>query len=128
MTSDWLKEMFEGDFADMCANKLLLVLMGDEWNRQVCADGEEGATLVQVEVFDHVIIFLISLYDQLAYYYPRLDLNKIVQTLFYRLYVKQKPSVLYLLMKWLLHLFCLVVCILTSPCSNRQRGIRLELY
>ena len=28
MASDGLKEMFEGDFGDMCANKLSVVLMG----------------------------------------------------------------------------------------------------
>ena len=34
--------MFEGDFADTCANKFLLELMGGERTRQACADGERG--------------------------------------------------------------------------------------
>ena len=30
MKSEWLEEMFEGDFADTCAKKCPLVLMGGE--------------------------------------------------------------------------------------------------
>jgi hypothetical protein len=42
MTSEGLREMFEGDFAVTCANKVLLMLMGGQANGQVCADGEWG--------------------------------------------------------------------------------------
>ena len=32
--------MFEGDFADMCAEKFPLMLMGGRANDQACEDGE----------------------------------------------------------------------------------------
>ena len=40
MTSEGSMERFEGDFRDMCAVKLLFVLMGGRAPRQQCADGE----------------------------------------------------------------------------------------
>ena len=42
MTSEGLGEMFEGDSADMCARKFLLMLMGGRANGPACADGELG--------------------------------------------------------------------------------------
>ena len=38
MTSEGLGEMFEGDSADMCAEKFLLVLMGGRVDGLACAD------------------------------------------------------------------------------------------
>ena len=38
MTSEGLGEMFEGDSADMCAEKFLLVLMGGRAEGLACAD------------------------------------------------------------------------------------------
>ena len=38
MTSEGLGEMFEGDSADMCAGKFLLVLMGGRAEGLACAD------------------------------------------------------------------------------------------
>ena len=40
MTSEGLGEMFEGDSADTCAGKFLLMLMGGRADGQACADGE----------------------------------------------------------------------------------------
>ena len=45
MTSEGLGEMFEGDPADMCAEKLPLMLMRGRANGKVCADGELGPPL-----------------------------------------------------------------------------------
>ena len=42
MTSEGLGEMFEGDSADMCARKFLLMLTGGQAKGQACADGEGG--------------------------------------------------------------------------------------
>ena len=42
MTSEGLGEMFEGDSADTCAEKIPLVPMGGWADRQACADGERG--------------------------------------------------------------------------------------
>ena len=42
MTSEGLGEMFEGDSADMYAEKFPLMLMGGRANGQACADGERG--------------------------------------------------------------------------------------
>ena len=42
MTSEGLGGMFEGDSADMCARKFLLMLMGGRANGPACADGELG--------------------------------------------------------------------------------------
>ena len=41
MTSEWLGEMFEGDSADICAGKFLLVLMGGRAEGLACADPGE---------------------------------------------------------------------------------------
>ena len=41
-TSGGLGEMFEGDFAYMCAKKFPLMSMGGRANDQECADGERG--------------------------------------------------------------------------------------
>ena len=38
MTSEGLGEMFEGESADMCAEKFPLVSMGDRVEGQECAD------------------------------------------------------------------------------------------
>ena len=38
MTSEGLGEMFEGDSADMCAGKFLLLLMGGRAEGLACAD------------------------------------------------------------------------------------------
>ena len=38
MTSEWLGEMFEGDSADMCAEKFPLVSMGGQAEGLACAD------------------------------------------------------------------------------------------
>ena len=40
MTSEGLEEMFEGDSADICAGKFLLVPMGGRAEGLVCADLE----------------------------------------------------------------------------------------
>ena len=50
MTSEGLGGMFEGDSADMCAGKFLLMSMGGPANRQLCADGERGPQLVWAEI------------------------------------------------------------------------------
>jgi hypothetical protein len=42
MTSEGLGEAFEGDSADTCVGKFLLVSMGGRANGQACADGERG--------------------------------------------------------------------------------------
>ena len=42
MTSEGLGEMFEGESADMCTGKFLLMSMEGCANRQACADGERG--------------------------------------------------------------------------------------
>ena len=41
MTSEGLGQMFEGDFADTCANKFPIALIGGKWTLQACADGEQ---------------------------------------------------------------------------------------
>ena len=41
MTSEGLGEMFEGHFADTCAEKSPLMFMGDGAEGLVCADPEE---------------------------------------------------------------------------------------
>ena len=38
MTSEGLEEMFEGAFADMCANKIWLMLMGGQAEGLACTD------------------------------------------------------------------------------------------
>ena len=38
MTSEGLGEIFEGDYADMCAGKFLLMLMGGQAEGLPCAD------------------------------------------------------------------------------------------
>ena len=42
ITSEGLGEMFEGDSADICAGKFLLMLMGGQVNSQVFTDDERG--------------------------------------------------------------------------------------
>ena len=49
MTSEGLGEMFEGDSADTCAGKFLLVSMGGRANGQVYADGERGPPSARTE-------------------------------------------------------------------------------
>ena len=50
MTSEGLGEVFEGDFADMCAEKFPLVSMGGRADRQACADGERGPPSARAEI------------------------------------------------------------------------------
>ena len=38
MTSEGLEEMFEGNFADMCANKIPFIAMGGRAEGLECAD------------------------------------------------------------------------------------------
>ena len=38
MTSEGLEEMYEGDYADTCVGKFLLMLMGEQAEGLVCAD------------------------------------------------------------------------------------------
>ena len=45
MTWEGSSEIFKGDFAKMCAKIFRLGWLGDEWTRQVCADGEQGPPL-----------------------------------------------------------------------------------
>ena len=45
MTSEGLGEMFEGESADMCAGKFLLVLMGGRAEGLACAHPGVGAEL-----------------------------------------------------------------------------------
>ena len=42
MTSEGLGEMFEGNFADICAVKFPLMLMGGQANGQAGTDSEGG--------------------------------------------------------------------------------------
>jgi hypothetical protein len=51
MTSEGLGEVFQGDSADMCADKFPLVLMGGRADRQACTDGERGPSSVRAEIF-----------------------------------------------------------------------------
>ena len=50
MTSDGLGEMFEGDSADKCAAKFLLVLMGDERRVSRAQTRERGPQSVLAEI------------------------------------------------------------------------------
>jgi hypothetical protein len=54
MNSEWLGEVFKGDFADMCAGKFLLVSMGERANGQVCADGERGPPSARAEMLCNI--------------------------------------------------------------------------
>jgi hypothetical protein len=54
MTIEGLGEMFEGDFADICA-EFFLMLMGGRANGQACTDGERAPPSVWAEI---VYIFL----------------------------------------------------------------------
>ena len=40
MTSEGLWEIFEGDFADVCAEQFLLMLIGGRAKGQACTDGD----------------------------------------------------------------------------------------
>ena len=51
MTSEGLREMFEGNFADTCAEKFPLMLMGGRAIGQACADGDRGPTSVSAKLF-----------------------------------------------------------------------------
>ena len=51
MTVEGLGEMFEGDSADMCGKKFLLMSMGGRANGQACADLERGPPSAQAEIF-----------------------------------------------------------------------------
>ena len=50
ITSKGLGEVFEGDSADTCAGKFLLVSMGGRANGQACADGERGPPSARAEI------------------------------------------------------------------------------
>ena len=56
MTSEGLGEMFEGDFADMCVRKCLIMSMGGQAEGLACADlgartpiGVRGITLLVIK-------------------------------------------------------------------------------
>ena len=46
MTSEGLREMFEGDSADTCDGKFPLMQMGGRANGQACAEGERGVLVL----------------------------------------------------------------------------------
>ena len=50
MTSEGLGEMFEGDSADMCAGKFLLVLMGGRAEGLACTDPEARTPSAQADI------------------------------------------------------------------------------
>ena len=50
MGFEGLVEIFEGNFADTCAEKFQLVLMQEEPTRQACTDGERGPPSVLAEI------------------------------------------------------------------------------
>ena len=56
MTSKGLGEMFEGDSADMCAGKFMLVLMGAERRVSRAQTRERGppSALAELHIFSHV--------------------------------------------------------------------------
>jgi hypothetical protein len=45
MNSEGLEEMFEGNFANTCAEKFMLALKEGQPTGQSCADGEQGPPL-----------------------------------------------------------------------------------
>jgi hypothetical protein len=58
MTSEGLGEMFEGDSADMCARKCLLVSMGGRAEGLACADLGERTP---IGVSGNFLVFLVVL-------------------------------------------------------------------
>ena len=56
-TSEGLGEMFEGDFADTCANKFPLVLMGAEQRVERAQTQERGPPSVAAEITNILLIF-----------------------------------------------------------------------
>ena len=54
MNSEGLGEMFEGDSADMCAGKFLLMAMGGRAEGLVCADPEARTP---IGVIGNILIF-----------------------------------------------------------------------
>ena len=51
MTSEELGEMFEGDYADTCARKFRLVLMGGQTEGLSCADPGARTPIALAEIF-----------------------------------------------------------------------------
>ena len=49
MTSEGLRDMFQGDFADTCGEKNIACVEEDKWTRQTCVDGERGTPSAQAE-------------------------------------------------------------------------------
>ena len=54
MTSEGFGQMFEGESADMCAGKFLLMLMGGRANGQACADGERGPPSARAKILSNI--------------------------------------------------------------------------
>ena len=54
MTSEGLGEMFEGDFADMCAGKFPLVSMGGRAEGLTCETREQGPPSALAEIYVNI--------------------------------------------------------------------------
>jgi hypothetical protein len=63
MTSKGLREMFEGDSADMCAGKFPLTSMGGRAEGPVCADPGARTPISASEMFCFLFIFPQSFLD-----------------------------------------------------------------
>ena len=77
MTSDGLVEMFEGDFADSCGGKFVLMSMGGRAEGLACADPGERTpidvsgkltVLRSVKIVDHVAIFRAIKFSRLDHF------------------------------------------------------------
>ena len=55
MASEGLGEMFEGDSADTCGEKILLVLMVGWADRQACIDVEQGPPSALAEFVEEML-------------------------------------------------------------------------
>ena len=61
MTSEGLGEMFEGDSADTCAGKFLLVSMGGRAEGLACADRERGPPSTRAEIPSFFVFLFLRL-------------------------------------------------------------------